>query len=188
MTENFFKKSGFTLVELLVVIAIIGLLASVTVVAVNGARAKARDAKRHTDIKAIQTALQQYYEANGRYPASGGSIIPGRSEWTLSNDSSWASLQTALAPYMARVPIDPAQTAGWLFTGSHAYAYNARFQDWFSQCGNGQGYVILYRLEIAKDPDPGTKTCAAGPVLRWGDAEPDPITTFMKTVGNRQNN
>lgn len=71
------NKRGFTLIELLVVIAIIGLLSTLAVVALNNARQKSRDAKRVSDIKQVQTALELYYnDANG-YPtavASGGSV------------------------------------------------------------------------------------------------------------------
>ena len=64
------KQKGFTLIELLVVIAIIGLLSTLAVVALNNARMKSRDAKRVSDIKQIQTALELYYnDANG-YPAA----------------------------------------------------------------------------------------------------------------------
>ena len=73
-TEPEYRKRytvhGFTLIELLVVIAIIGILAGVVVVNVGSARAKARDAKRISDMKAIQTALEMYYNDNGEYPTT----------------------------------------------------------------------------------------------------------------------
>lgn|GEM_PF-3965833 len=49
--------SGFTLIELLVVIVIIGILATVTRVALNGSRANARDARRVSDLKQIANTL-----------------------------------------------------------------------------------------------------------------------------------
>jgi len=86
------KQRGFTLIELLVVIAIIGLLSTLAVVALNNARMKSRDAKRVSDIKQIQTALELYYnDANG-YPTAvtlGGAIANGS------------------VTYMANVPTDP---------------------------------------------------------------------------------
>ncbi len=63
-------KKAFTLIELLVVIAIIALLSTLSVVALGGARAKARDARRLSDIKQIQTALEMYLDSSGTYPAS----------------------------------------------------------------------------------------------------------------------
>ncbi|OGF31319.1 hypothetical protein A3H09_03530, partial [Candidatus Falkowbacteria bacterium RIFCSPLOWO2_12_FULL_45_13] len=62
------KQKGFTLIELLVVIAIIGLLSTLAVVALNNARMKSRDAKRVSDIKQIQTALELYYNDANSYP------------------------------------------------------------------------------------------------------------------------
>lgn len=61
-------KSAFTLIELLVVIAIIGLLTTIAVIALNNARAKSRDAERVADAKQIQTALELFFNDNGRYP------------------------------------------------------------------------------------------------------------------------
>lgn len=58
------------MIELLVVIAIIGLLASVVLLALNSARAKARDSKRLADIKQMTTALELYYNDAGGYPSA----------------------------------------------------------------------------------------------------------------------
>lgn len=60
--------AGFTLIELLVVVAIIGLLASVIMASLNGARAKAKDARRVADMHEIRQALEVYNNDNGGYP------------------------------------------------------------------------------------------------------------------------
>lgn len=52
------NKKGFTLIELLVVVSIIGLLSTMAVVSLNGARKKARDAKRVSDVKQIATLIE----------------------------------------------------------------------------------------------------------------------------------
>lgn len=54
------EQAGFTLIELLTVISIIGLLGSVVLSNLNAARAKARDAKRISDISNLRTALIAY--------------------------------------------------------------------------------------------------------------------------------
>jgi type II secretion system protein G len=64
------NQKGFTLIELLVVIAIIGLLASVVLLALNSARAKARDAKRLADVKQMSSALELYNNDKSYYPTS----------------------------------------------------------------------------------------------------------------------
>ena len=69
-----YKRKGFTLIELLVVIAIIGLLATLAVVALNNARQKSRDARRISDIKQIQTALELYYNDEGNYPVEAAAV------------------------------------------------------------------------------------------------------------------
>lgn len=61
------SKRGFTLVELLVVITIIGILATVALVSLNSARAKARDAKRLGDIRQVSLALEFCYNEGDKY-------------------------------------------------------------------------------------------------------------------------
>ena len=72
------KRKGFTLIELMVVVAIMGLLAALAVISLNNARQRARDARRISDIKQIQTALELYYLDNNEYPDSSGEVIEGK--------------------------------------------------------------------------------------------------------------
>ena len=96
------KKKGFTLIELLVVVAIIGLLATLSIVALNTARAKARDARRVADIKQIQTALELYYNDTGLYPSATASLSP---------------------TYMGTVPTNPTpSTDGTCASNTYTYA------------------------------------------------------------------
>lgn len=94
MTRN--AKRGFTLIELLVVIAIIGILSSVVLASLNSARQKSRDARRLSDIKQVQLALELYYDANTGYPTA----------------------LSALAPtYIAVVPLDPQAGSSYQYAG-----------------------------------------------------------------------
>ncbi len=61
------KNRGFTLVELLVVIAIISILATLLLLQLGVARAKARDAKRIADVNQVRSALELYFDDNGSY-------------------------------------------------------------------------------------------------------------------------
>jgi len=63
-------KSGFSLVELMVVVSIIAILMALGSVSYTTAQKKARDASRRGDMRSIQNAMEQYYVANGGYPAS----------------------------------------------------------------------------------------------------------------------
>ena len=73
------SKKGFTLIEMLVVVAIIGLLSSVIIIGLGGSRAKARDAKRISDLRQIQSALEIAYVTGYPAQASAGPIAPSPS-------------------------------------------------------------------------------------------------------------
>lgn len=87
------RKRGFTLIEVLVVVAIIGILSSIVLASMSGARSKGRDAKRVADIKQLQLALQLYYDGSGYYPLA-------LSDLTSTN-------------YISSIPSDP--TSGWSY-------------------------------------------------------------------------
>lgn len=150
VTRN--STKGFTLIELLTVITILGILTTVVSVNVSSSRKQARDARRKSDVKAMQTALELYYNANNQFPA-----LP----WgTNSNKDTWNGLRTALAPYLS-VPTDPINNAldPWA-AGGLAYGYASA--DWRG-CTQGQWYVLVYGLEDTKDASiaksPGVKMC-----------------------------
>ncbi len=100
------KSRAFTLIELLVVIAIIGILATVVIANLNSARSRARDAKRISDIKQVQMAMNMYYMDHGRYPAQKS---PGSGD--LYYDMSF--YETDLVPnYISEIPKDPKYISG----------------------------------------------------------------------------
>lgn len=65
------SKSGFTLIELLVVIAVIGVLAGITLVAVNPLEqlARGRDTNRVSAISGLGNSVNTYFATQGANPA-----------------------------------------------------------------------------------------------------------------------
>lgn len=66
---NLFKNRGFTLIELLVTISIIAVLSAVGMVAYSSVIKQGRDSKRQSDLRSIQSALEQYYHDQLFYPS-----------------------------------------------------------------------------------------------------------------------
>ena len=117
------NKQGFTLIELLVVIAIIGLLSTLAVVSLNNAREKSRDAKRVSDIKQVQTALELYYTDNNGYPLTA---------------ASGSSISDSNATYMGTFPTAPTPVDGTCVAGGNTYTYLVG--------ANSTTYTIAYCL------------------------------------------
>lgn len=109
-------KSGFTLIELLVVIAIIGILSTLAIVSLNTAREKARDAKRISDVKQVQTSLELYFSDKNGYPAGDGLVLGGASALALSVDNGFSATGAGTI-YMGQVPKNPTPNgADYAFT------------------------------------------------------------------------
>lgn len=68
ISKSPFQK-GFTLIELLVVVAIIGILASVILASLTGAKNKAKDSSVKNSLVEFQKLLELEYDASGNYYA-----------------------------------------------------------------------------------------------------------------------
>lgn len=64
--------NGFSLVELLVVISIIAIISAFTLPNFMGARDKAKDSARISDMEAVKNALRLYYNDKQSYPIQNG--------------------------------------------------------------------------------------------------------------------
>lgn len=92
--------TGFTLIELMIVITIITILVTIGVTSFTTSQKKARDSRRKSDVRDIQTALEQYFAVCGYVY-----ITPGATgQWTSINCGSPA------ISIMPTVPTDPLST------------------------------------------------------------------------------
>ena len=57
--------SGFTIIEIVVVMTIIGVLSVIGAMSFSSVQTSVRDTQRSTQIGAISTALEAYYNKNG---------------------------------------------------------------------------------------------------------------------------
>lgn len=149
---------GFTLIELLVVIAIIGILSSVTLSALNAARAKARDAARITAINQMRAALENYYANTGRYPGSTfgsfASTHDTANGGACGYNSNWCVFESLMTPYIPRLPRDDA--GGEFVDRRFNYKSNSPYQQYglsvrletthTAATGDGGFYTNMYEV------------------------------------------
>ncbi len=111
------KNHGFTLLEILLVVGIISLLAGIVIVAINPGKqlASVRNTQRKSDLKQINSAINQYYITEGRYPSSLDSItflteicdtgnLPSPSGASC---DSLVDLSVLVPTYITSIPKDP---------------------------------------------------------------------------------
>lgn len=131
-TSCFSRQRGFTLIELLLVLAIIGALSSFLLANLIGAKARARDGQRKSDMRQMQAAFELYRADQGSYPpaplpACGSALVNGGTT------------------YMQKIPCDP------LNTGQFVYTYTT----------TGDSYTLTGCLENVNDSQKDTANDAS---------------------------
>lgn len=109
----------------MVVIAVIALLMSVVLAVWSGTKAKSRDTKRATDIKAIQDALALYNTSTQRFPVSADVLVL--------TGSDAVSLELIASGSIPAVPLDP------LNNPPYQYSYQTD--------ADGSTFIVTYYLE-----------------------------------------
>ncbi len=131
------NSHGFTLVEILIVIAIIGILSSLLLPNFLGARERARDARRKSDIDAIRKGLELF--KNDQSPVAYPTATSGRLPCAVPLPTTGAS--------MGKVPCDPLGPTPYIYT---------------SPVGSSNlDYTLTACLENAADPDRDTPATLA---------------------------
>lgn len=129
-------KKAFTLIELLVTISIIAVLVAIGTASLTNTQQKGRDGKRKTDLKGVQQALEQYFQANAKYPDTNS----GQIRCNFGGDTTtiaWGNAFTCNSvTYMAQLPKDPKGLLQYYYHKISDFSYN-----------------IAARLENTNDPD-----------------------------------
>lgn len=110
------KVRGFTLIELLVVIAIIGLLTGIVVANLTSSRARARDAKRVSDLGQIQLSLELFFDRCNSYPHD-----------LVTTDNAGGDCPTGitLGTFMTNLPRQPISDADYDYVADDSDGYNS---------------------------------------------------------------
>ncbi len=96
--EETLKNLGFTLIELLIVVAIIGILAAIAVPNFLNAQMRAKIARCQADMKAVETALEQYYLDYNSYVED--------HDWPSDRSQRGLFKITTPTAYIATLPLD----------------------------------------------------------------------------------
>jgi len=136
---------GFTLIELLIVVAIIGILTAIVATNMAGARSKARDSKRVSDIGQIQLALELFYDRCKTYPSA------------ITNPTSGiacsANPAITLDSYISQIPTPPTGTYGYFKDTIPAtdYVLSAQLENYNEALKDGVQYNNRFGTAVCTD-------------------------------------
>jgi prepilin-type N-terminal cleavage/methylation domain-containing protein len=134
------KRHGFTLIELLIVIVIMGILATLITTNLFGARERAGDNQKKTNLNQLKIALLSYYVSYRTYPPNGNPVGFAFNACGVGGTNSCASSTSLTADgreYLSKIP----KNSG----GQYEFRYY--------QCNGGDDFRLKINLTNASDPD-----------------------------------
>ncbi len=141
-------ERGFTLIELLIVVSIIAILSVIGLTSYTNFLKNSRDAKRQSDLKFIQSALEQYFADQKYYP------------FTVTSDN---PISFGNRTYLTKVPSDPKTTPPYLYQARGTSCAQSTPQN----CNNYCIFMKLEATDLADDP-----LCSPSGDYNYGIAKP----------------
>ena len=177
------SNKGFTLIELLVVITIIGILATGAVTVYTGQIQKARDTTRISDIKAVQSSVEQAFQDSSDYPDATSTAdfataiidyMPNLPEDSKHEDNcEWAGTATSICGYVYNVGDSNGSAAWWI--SNAVYEISAAMENKWNitnKTPNDNGNDPS-RLEVSNNP-------SVAPATLWATWENPPAWTEIQ--------
>lgn len=135
-----------TLIEILIVVAIIGLISTLSAVAVSSARANARDAVRLSNIRQTQSVLENFFVVRNSYPVTETVAALGTGSAGCLTADGFQSVCDASTEGILLKAVPAASDAGLSGLSSCGGAANAFC---YLAVKDGDSYVIQFELEHA---------------------------------------
>lgn len=151
------KNRGFTLIELLVTVSIIAVLSAIGLVIYHVVLEQGRDSKRQSDLRTIQSALEQYYADQFFYPTGNGldTALKAETPPAFTSSTGNPSPPSSVKTYINSLPKDPLNSDTWKY---YYWASPEGCDNSTAPTAKCTGYCIYTNLE---NSTPGTGNCTA---------------------------
>ena len=130
------ESKGFTLIELLIVIVVMGIIMALVTTNLSGARQRASDSQKKSNLRQLQTALHLYYGNFHIYPnAAGNNGFNFYACGISGNDKCTTTFTVGTTEYMARLPLTS--------SGQNDFRYYP--------CNGGDDFRLKINLQVTSD-------------------------------------